>query len=182
MIKYKKLEMEELNRLSVDEFSIAPKSDFSFILDDVRSLQNVGSIFRTGDAFRVDTIYLCGITGRPPHRDIHKTALGATENVTWLYEENAQSLVNDLKQIGWKIIGIEQTQNSIDLDNFVFESESKYAFILGNEVNGVSQSLLELCDAVIEIPQLGTKHSLNISVSAGIVAWQFYSKTIGKTL
>ncbi|SOE20495.1 SpoU rRNA Methylase family protein [Spirosomataceae bacterium TFI 002] len=182
MPQFRKLEMDELNRLSNEDFKSATKSRFSFVLDNVRSLQNVGSMFRTGDAFRIDSIFLCGITGQPPHRDIQKTALGSTESVDWKYESDPCKLIDELKANGWLIIGIEQTENSTMLDQFEFSTTSKYAFVLGNEVNGVSQDVLEKCDTVLEIPQIGTKHSLNIAVSAGIIAWEYYSKTKGNTL
>lgn len=182
MPNFRKLEMDELNRLSNESFIDSQKSNFAFVLDNVRSLQNVGAMFRTGDAFRVDSIYLCGITGQPPHRDIQKSALGATESVKWSYEINTLKAVKKLRLEGWIIIGIEQTENSQFLNNFQFETSSRYAFIFGNEVNGVDQEVLEQCDAVLEIPQIGTKHSLNISISAGIIAWDYYSKITGSTL
>jgi 23S rRNA (guanosine2251-2'-O)-methyltransferase len=178
MLKYKKLEMDELNRLSPEAYQNSAKSNFAFILDNVRSLQNVGSVFRTGDSFRVEQIFLCGITGTPPHRDIQKTALGATDSVQWTYEEEVIPLITKLKKEDWIIVAIEQTQNSTFLQEFDIQTSKKYAFILGNEVNGVSQDVIENCDLVLEIPQIGTKHSLNIAVTAGIIAWQFYSKSI----
>lgn len=181
MKKYRKLQMEELDRISKDDYRTSAKSNFSFVLDNVRSLQNVGSIFRTGDSFRIDTIFLCGITGQPPHRDIQKTALGATESVEWHHKSDTLELIQILKSEGKKIIGIEQTENSTMLDSFVFSKSESYVFVFGNEVNGVQQEVLDECDMVLEIPQIGTKHSLNIAVSAGIIAWEYYSKTIGKT-
>jgi tRNA G18 (ribose-2'-O)-methylase SpoU len=174
----RKLEMNELNRLDTEEFKNSEKNNFCFILDNVRSLNNVGSAFRTGDAFLVNAIYLCGITGTPPDREINKTALGATETVTWEHYENTIDIVNKLKSEGWKIYAIEQVEPKIYLQNFKPNKNEKYAFIFGNEVQGVDEDLLAHCDGSIEIPQFGSKHSLNISVTIGIVAWDFASKTI----
>ncbi|WP_026950833.1 RNA methyltransferase [Algoriphagus mannitolivorans] len=172
----KKLSMEELDRLSVEEFKETKKSPLVLVLDNVRSLNNVGSAFRTGDAFRIEKIFLCGITGTPPHRDIQKTALGATESVEWEYCLNTMEAVNKLKTEGYKICALEQVDNSIMLDKFSPESNQKYALIFGNEVFGVEEEVLKACDKVLEIPQLGTKHSLNISVSLGIAVWDLMVK------
>ncbi len=168
--------MEELDRLSVEEFKETKKSPLVLVLDNVRSLNNVGSAFRTGDAFRIEKIFLCGITGTPPHRDIQKTALGATESVEWEYCLNTMEAVNKLKTEGYKICALEQVDNSIMLDKFSPESNQKYALIFGNEVFGVEEEVLKACDKVLEIPQLGTKHSLNISVSLGIAVWDLMVK------
>ncbi|MBL7766324.1 MAG: RNA methyltransferase [Chitinophagaceae bacterium] len=165
--------MDELERLSEDAFKLADKNPMTIVLDDVRSMLNVGSVFRSGDCFSAEAIYLCGYTPIPPHRDIQKSALGATETVPWKHYPTATEAVNDLKERGYLIFAIEQTHNSISLDQFKIEKDQRYAFVFGNEVNGVSDEVLQLCDGVIEIPQTGSKHSLNISVSAGIVLWEF---------
>jgi len=172
----RKLKNDELNRLSVDEFKKAEKTPFIVVLDNIRSLNNVGSTFRTADAFRLEAIYLCGITAKPPHREIHKTALGATETVTWKYFSQTDDAVNELKKQGYFIISIEQVDNSMKLYEFNPESDKKYALVFGNEVKGVSNNIIETSDSCIEIPQIGTKHSLNITVSVGIVVWDFYAK------
>ena len=176
-IGMKKLVMEELNRLTVEEYKMAEKNDFCLILDDIRSMANVGSIFRTADCFRASTIYLCGITARPPHREIEKTALGATESVDWVYQEDVLELISDLKSKDWQIVGLEQVENSIRLDDFLPQKGKKYAFVLGNEVFGVKQEVIEQSNLVVEIPQFGTKHSFNVSVSTGILLWDFYVKS-----
>lgn len=168
-----KKNMAELERLSVDEFKLREKLPLVLILDDVRSMHNVGSVFRSADAFLVEGICLCGFTPQPPHRDIQKTALGATDTVTWKHYDSTADAVKQYKNSGYKIIAIEQVHGSILLNQFIPDSMQKYALIFGNEVNGVDDSILELCDATIEIPQLGSKHSLNISVSAGIALWEF---------
>lgn len=173
----RKLEMNELNRLDADGFKNSDKNNFCIVLDNVRSLVNVGAAFRTGDAFLVNKIYLCGITGTPPDREINKTALGATETVAWEYHENTSDAIQQLKGEGWKIFAIEQVEPKIYLQDFRPSPEHKYAFIFGNEVQGVDEDLLALCDGCIEIPQFGSKHSLNISVTIGIVAWDYVSKT-----
>jgi 23S rRNA (guanosine2251-2'-O)-methyltransferase len=175
----KKLSMEELNRLSVDNFKISEKRNFCIVLDDIRSMSNVGSIFRTSDCFLASKIFLCGITSTPPHREIEKTALGATESVDWEYHSNIVELLNSLKNEGWKLVSLEQVEGSISLLDFSPNLSDKYAFVLGNEVFGVKQEIIEMSDFVLEIPQFGTKHSFNVSVSNGIVLWDFYSKTIG---
>lgn len=167
-----KLSMEELNRLTVDEFRNALKLPVVCILDNIRSQHNIGSVFRTADAFGIDEIFLCGITATPPSREIQKTALGATESVKWTYFEKTTDAVSNLKSRGYKIIAVEQVQGSVLLHDFKAAGEQKLALIFGNEVDGVGNESLELCDAAIEIPQFGTKHSFNISVTAGIVLWQ----------
>lgn len=166
-----KLSMEDLGRISVDEFKTSTKQPIIVILDNVRSMHNVGSVFRTSDAFLIEAIYLCGFTPQPPHRDIHKTALGATETVNWQYFETTFNAIHYTKQKGYTVYAVEQTTNSISLENIV-ASNKKIAIVLGNEVEGVQQEAIALCDGCIEIPQLGTKHSFNISVAAGIVLWQ----------
>jgi tRNA G18 (ribose-2'-O)-methylase SpoU len=172
----KKLNMEELERLSVEEYKEVKKSPIVLVLDNVRSLNNVGSAFRTGDAFRVEKIYLCGITGTPPHRDIQKTALGATESVEWEHLINTTLAVEKLKSEGYTICALEQVDRSVMLNEFEVKEGAKYALIFGNEVFGVEDEVLEACDHVLEIPQLGTKHSLNISVSLGIAVWDLMVK------
>lgn len=168
----RKLRNEELGRKSVDQFKRSDKSNIIIVLDNIRSHNNIGSVFRTADAFLTRKIYLCGITARPPHRDIQKTALGATESVEWSYYENTSDAVMELKKEGVIIIGIEQAEGSVNLRDFVPETDQKYALVFGHEVNGVSQDVLDLCDICLEIPQFGTKHSFNIAVSAGIVLWE----------
>ncbi len=170
--------MDELNRLTVDEFRDVPKHSFVFVLDDIRSLNNVGSVFRTADAFRATKIYLCGLTGTPPHRDITKTALGADESVAWEHTPDILVLIERLKSEHYTIIALEQAENSLKLHEFLPESNQKYAFILGNEVFGVNEDAIAQSDICLEIPQFGTKHSLNVAVSAGIVAWDYVSKTL----
>lgn len=169
----KKLKLDELNRVDVDTFKIQEKQEIYLILDNIRSLNNVGTFFRTGDAFNIKRIFLCGITGTPPHRDIHKTALGSTESVDWEYYENASALVDSLKNQGVKILAIEQTENSTWLHEASRENGEPIALIFGNEVEGVQPELIDKANGVIEIPQFGTKHSLNVSVSLGIVLWEF---------
>ncbi len=173
----RKLKNEELNRISDEDFKSSTKLNACVILDDIRSMNNVGSAFRTSDAFRVEKIYLCGITATPPHREINKTALGATETVDWGYEENVVALIDRLKSAGFKIVSVEQADESMMLDKFLPDPNQKYAFVFGNEVFGVSDPVIEKSDLALEIPQFGTKHSLNISVSMGVVIWDFYSKT-----
>jgi len=172
----RKLKNSELNRLEVEEFKKAEKAPFYIVLDDIRSLNNIGSVFRTADAFLIKKIYLCGITATPPSKDIHKTALGATESVDWEYVKDIDVLVKNLKNEGVKIVSVEQVENAIMLNDFIPQAGEKYAIIFGNEVKGVSQEMVYASDYVIEIPQFGTKHSLNISVSAGIVIWDLFSK------
>jgi len=172
----RKLKNSELDRLDVSEFKDAKKSPIIIILDNIRSLNNIGSVFRTSDAFLIEKIYLCGITAQPPHNDIRKTALGSTETVDWEYAENTIDVVNNLKNKDVKICAIEQAENATMLNNFNPEPNTKYAFVFGNEVKGVAQDIVNASDIVIEIPQYGTKHSLNISVSAGVVIWDVFSK------
>ncbi|MEE1112836.1 MAG: RNA methyltransferase [Bacteroidales bacterium] len=169
-----KLSMQQLGRISVDQYKSSEKSPLIIIADNVRSMHNVGSIFRTSDAFLVEKIYLCGITPTPPHREIQKTALGATESVDWQYAENTLDVVNQLKKEGWTILALEQTTNSVMLDELKVEKGEKIAIVLGNEVDGVNQEVINLCHKAVEIPQFGTKHSFNVSVSCGIMLWQVY--------
>lgn len=171
----KKLSMDELNRLSVDEYKSASKVPLTVVLDNVRSQNNIGSVFRTGDAFRVERIFLCGICSTPPHRDIHKTALGAEESVDWKYYEESLDCVRELKGDGYKVFAVEQVDDSIMLDHLSdlhLQSGDRVAVVFGNEVEGVQEDLLPLCDASLEIPQYGTKHSLNVSCAAAIVLWE----------
>jgi tRNA G18 (ribose-2'-O)-methylase SpoU len=173
----RKLENSELNRKSIEDFKIADKTKLIIILDDIRSLNNIGSVFRTADAFLIEKIFLCGITATPPNKEIHKTALGATETVAWEYQSDVLDVVKKLKNDGVTVLTIEQVENSQLLNEFVVNPDKKYALIFGNEVYGVSQKAIEISDGCIEIPQLGSKHSLNISVSAGIVIWDLFQKT-----
>ena len=168
--------MDELGRMSVDEFKQADKSKVVVVLDNVRSMHNVGSVFRTADAFLIQSVYLCGYTPKPPHRDIQKTALGATETVEWHYVSNTMEAVRLLKEKGYKIFAVEQAEGSVSLEKF--NPEDNIAVIFGNEVEGVDVEVLKHCDACIEIPQFGTKHSLNISVAAGIVLWEITRKQL----
>ena len=172
----RKLENSELERKSVSAFKEAEKTPIIIILDDIRSLNNIGSVFRTADAFLVEKIYLCGITAIPPNKEIHKTALGATETVTWAYHKDVLEVISNLKKENVSVFAIEQVENSTFLQNFTIEKNKKYALVFGNEVYGVNQKAIEICDGTIEIPQLGTKHSLNIAVSAGIVVWDLFQK------
>jgi 23S rRNA (guanosine2251-2'-O)-methyltransferase len=173
---FRKLHSSELERKSIDEFHRSEKIPVTIILDNVRSMNNVGSVFRTADAFLLEGIVLCGYTPRPPHRDIQKTALGATETVHWEYEENIVAAIQRLKDLGFRVCAVEQTEGSTSLMDWAIQPEEKWALILGNEVEGVQDAALALCDAVIEIPQSGMKHSLNISVAAGIVFWEVYKR------
>lgn len=173
----RKLSLDELNRIDVDTFKKSEKHPFCFVLDDIRSRNNVGTFFRTADAFRAEKIYLCGITPVPPHRDIEKTAIGATESVAFEFIENTVKLIIDLKKQSYKIAAVEQAESSLLLNNFEPQAGEKYAFVLGNEVFGVNQEIIDLADVCLEIPQFGTKHSLNVAVTAGIIAWDFFSKT-----
>jgi tRNA G18 (ribose-2'-O)-methylase SpoU len=175
----RKLLNEELSRLTEEEFKIHPKMPLVLVLDNVRSHLNVGSVFRTADAFLVEAIYLCGITGQPPHRDIHKTALGATETVAWKYFASTIEAVRELKQNGYRLVSIEQAEGAVMLNDFKTEAGNKYAVVFGNEVEGVGQEIVSASDVVVEIPQYGTKHSLNIAVSAGIVVWDMVQKMKG---
>ena len=192
----RKLRTIEMNRLSVDAFKEAPKMPLIVVLDDVRSMYNIGSVFRTSDAFRVEAVYLCGITARPPHPEIHKTALGGEDSVTWRYFATAQEAVEELHRNNYQVFAIEQCEGStllqelkiengklkitelqgnhkVQRSKFKVQSSSKYAVVFGNEVKGVHQEVVDLCDGCIEIPQFGTKHSMNVSVTAGIVIWEF---------
>jgi len=175
----RKLENSELERLNVEEFKEAEKTPVVLVLDNIRSLNNIGSLFRTADAFLIEKIYLCGITATPPHKDIHKTALGATESVAWEYREHTSELVAELKKANYKTFAVEQAENATMLNDFKVDVSKKYALFFGNEVKGVSQEVVTACEGVLEIPQYGTKHSLNISVSAGVVVWDFWSKLKG---
>ena len=172
----RKLKNSELNRKNIDEFKEADKTPLIVILDSIRSLNNIGSVFRTSDAFLVEKIYLCGITATPPNKEIHKTALGATDSVNWEYSDKTITIVEKLKAENVEIISIEQAENAVMLDDFKAETNKKYAIIFGNEVKGVDQEIVSASDKVIEIPQYGTKHSLNISVSAGVVIWEMFKQ------
>lgn len=172
----RKLENKELERKSVTAFKEATKTPIIIVLDDIRSLHNIGSVFRTADAFLIEKIYLCGITAVPPNKEIHKTALGATETVSWEYQKEVTDVITGLQKNGVSIFAIEQVENAVYLQNFKIDKNKKYGLVFGNEVFGVSQKAIELCDGTIEIPQLGTKHSLNISVSTGIVVWDLFQK------
>ena len=173
---YKKLANSELNRQSIESFKEEAKNKIVVVLDNIRSLNNIGSVFRTSDAFAIESIFLCGITAQPPHREINKTALGATESVDWKYVKETKEAVDKLKEEGYLIAAVEQTENSTSLDKLEIESDQKIALIFGHEVHGVDQEIINHCDMVIEIPQFGTKHSLNISVSVGVVLWDIISK------
>ncbi|HAM98691.1 MAG TPA: RNA methyltransferase [Marinilabiliales bacterium] len=175
----RKLKNEELGRISIEEFKQTAKTPIIVVLDNVRSLNNIGSVFRTSDAFCIEGIYLCGITATPPNKDIHKTALGATESVHWEYFEDTLQALEKLRTLGYKIISIEQAEHSISLEDFEIGSKEKYALIFGHEVKGVDQVVINQSNYCIEIPQFGTKHSFNISVSAGIVLWEFFRKLRG---
>jgi len=172
----RKLKITELNRLSVEKFKETAKIPLVVVLDNVRSLHNVGSVFRTADAFLVENVYLCGITSTPPNAEIHKSALGAEFSVDWKYFENTVEAVNHLKKDAYTIFAIEQAEGSVMLPNLQLDGGKKYAIILGNEVKGVQQKVVDLCDGCVEIPQFGTKHSLNVSISGGIVIWDFFRK------
>ena len=172
----RKLKNEELDRLDVDGFKKAKKTPVVIVLDNIRSLNNIGSVFRTADAFLIEKIYLCGITATPPHKDIRRTALGATESVTWEYGESAVEVLSRLKTDGYTALAIEQAEGARMLHELEVDAANKYALIFGNEVRGVEQKVVDACDGVLEIPQFGTKHSLNVSVSVGVVVWDFWSK------
>ncbi|RYE27185.1 MAG: TrmH family RNA methyltransferase [Sphingobacteriaceae bacterium] len=173
---YTKLKLDELSRVDVETFKKQKKLPVTVVLDSVRSMHNVGSVFRTSDGFAVEQIFLCGITAQPPHREIEKTALGATQSVSWTYFSTIKEALEKLKALGYQIIAVEQAENSISLNRFQPKTEEKYALIFGNEVNGVSDEAMQIIDTCIEIPQFGTKHSFNIVVSAGIVLWDFFAK------
>ena len=173
---YRKLKNSELDRKSPEDFKASDKTPIIIVMDNIRSLNNIGSVFRTADAFLIQKIYLCGITATPPHKDINKTALGASETVAWEYAESTLDLIQKLKEEKIKILSIEQTEHSVSLEKFNVEKDQTYALIFGNEVKGVSQDVVSASDAIIEIPQYGTKHSLNISVSCGLVIWDLFVK------
>jgi tRNA G18 (ribose-2'-O)-methylase SpoU len=172
----RKLKLSELNRIGVDKFRHSPKTPIVVVLDNVRSLHNIGSVFRTADAFLLESIFLCGITGTPPNKDIHKTALGATESMNWKYFDKTKEAVSFLKENNYLVYAVEQAEGSISLNKFVIPSGGKIALVFGNEVNGVEEEVMSIVNGCIEIPQFGTKHSLNISVSAGIVIWELFNK------
>lgn len=172
----RKLENSELQRKSVEDFKDAEKTPIIIILDDIRSLHNIGSVFRTADAFLIEKIYLCGITATPPNKEIHKTALGATETVTWEHHLDVLTVIENLKKEDIEVYAVEQVENAVFLQDFNIDKTKKYALVFGNEVFGVNQNAIEICNGTIEIPQLGSKHSLNISVSAGIVVWDLFTK------
>lgn len=178
MSELRKLKITEMNRLTVDEFKKADKLPLAVVLDEVRSLHNIGAVFRTSDAFLVNRIYLCGITATPPHPEMHKTALGAEMTVDWSYFKDTKDAVNELHAGGYTILAIEQCEGSCMLNDLQLDSDKKYAIVMGNEVKGVKQEIVDMCDGCIEIPQYGTKHSLNVSVTAGIVLWEFANKLI----
>lgn len=169
---FRKLSTQQLNRLTIYQYRQADKNPVCVVLDNVRSMNNVGSIFRSADCFGVEKLCLCGITATPPHRDIHKTALGAEESMAWTYHEHTAELCRTLKQEGYLLIAVEQVEGSVSLSNFKLNADQRYAIIFGNEVDGVSEEVLNLCDVCLEIPQYGTKHSFNVSVCAGIVLWE----------
>ncbi len=171
----KKLRLDELNRIDTDDFKKAEKFPMVVVLDNIRSMHNTGSVFRTADAFRLEKVYLCGITATPPDKEINKTALGATESVEWEYVKQTAQVIERLKQEGYKVYAVEQCKEAVSLDAFS-PAVAKMAIVMGNEVRGVQQSVVDLCDACIEIPQYGTKHSLNVSVSTGIVIWDLFCK------
>ena len=175
-MEHRKLSMDELNRISPEEYKTKKKTPFIFVLDNIRSMNNVGSFFRTADAFRIESIHLCGITATPPNKEIHKTALGSTETVDWKYFENTLDSVAWLKSEGFMVYAVEQVVSPIFLHEFKIGEHTKNAFVFGNEVFGVSDEVIAICDGCIEIPQIGTKHSLNVSVSAGMVIWEAYSQ------
>jgi len=175
----RKLLNEELDRLSVEAFKKVEKIPFMLVMDNVRSLHNIGSLFRTADAFLLEGIYLCGITATPPHREIHKTALGATESVSWEYREETTDAISELKEKGYMILSVEQTEGAVLLDQVQLSDNQKYALVFGHEIRGVDQDVVDMSDQCIEIPQYGTKHSLNISVAAGIVIWELFRQHMG---
>lgn len=174
----KKLKNSELNRISIDEYKASEKTPFIIVLDNIRSLNNIGSIFRTADGFRIEAIYLCGITAQPPHREINKTALGATESVPWKYFKNIESAITELNQNNYYVYAVEQAENSLKLGGFKPDFSRKCAFIFGNEVKGVQQEAINLSDGCLEIPQYGTKHSFNVSITVGIVLWEMSQRLV----
>jgi 23S rRNA (guanosine2251-2'-O)-methyltransferase len=176
----RKLLNEELDRLTIDEYKKVEKIPLWVVLDNVRSLNNIGSVFRTADAFRLEGIFLCGITATPPHREIHKTALGATESVRWEYRKETHEAIAELKMKGCRILAVEQTEGAVSLDQLHLTADQKYALVFGHEIRGVDQQVVDVSDLCIEIPQFGTKHSLNIAVAAGIVIWEVFQGLGGK--
>lgn len=180
MEHFRKLQNKELNRISTEEFKQADKVPVVIVLDNIRSQNNVGSVFRTSDAFRIEKIFLCGITSTPENREVHKTALGAEDAVSWEYQKDTLAVIQQLKATGYQIFSVEQAENSISLENFNIDPNQKYALIFGNEVKGVQQEVIDFSDGCIEIPQFGTKHSFNIAVTAGIVLWQIIIPLLGK--
>jgi len=178
ILEMKKLKITEMNRLTVEEFKEEKKMPLVVVLDNVRSLHNVGSVFRTADAFLVEAVYLCGITSTPPHAEIHKTALGAENTIDWKYYEDTHQALTELKANGYTVFAIEQAAGSTMLTDLKLDPVNKYAVILGNEVKGVQQSVVDACDGCIEIPQFGTKHSLNVSVTGGIIIWEMFRKLV----
>lgn len=176
MVDMRKLEVHELNRLDVEEFKKIEKYPVAIVLDNVRSQNNIGSVFRTADAFKMEKVVLTGICSTPPNKEIHKTALGAENSVDWEYFEKCTNAIENLRNAGYTIISIEQVEGSISLEKFSIDQSSKYALVLGNEVKGVDQEVVQVSDYAIEIPQEGTKHSLNVSITAGIVMWEFFQK------
>ena len=176
----RKITNEELGRPTPEEFALREKMPVTVVLDNVRSAQNVGSFFRTGDAFAVERIVLCGITATPPSREIHKTALGAEQTVAWEHCETTASCVASLRAAGWRVLAVEQVEGAVMLDDFTPQPDAKYALVFGNEVEGVDQHVVDLCDGALEIPQAGTKHSLNVSVSGGVVLWRFFCQIYSK--
>ena len=179
-MRMRKLLNEELDRLSAEAFKRVDKIPLMVVLDNVRSLNNIGSVFRTADAFRLEGLFLCGITATPPHRDIHKTALGATESVHWEYREETTDAIAELKKVGYRIFSVEQTEGAVMLDQVQLSDNQKYALVFGHEIRGVEQRVVDMSDQCIEIPQYGTKHSLNISVAAGIVIWELFRAIVKK--
>ena len=176
----RKLKLSELKRKTLEEFKASDKSPFIIILDNIRSLNNIGSVFRTADCLKAEAVYLCGISATPPHRDIHKTALGATESVDWKYFEKTGDAIQELKKMGYRIVTLEQAEGSIPLHKFKPAKDSKHALVFGHEVKGVQQSIVDISDHCVEIPQFGTKHSFNVSVSVGIVLWDLFVKVYYK--
>ena len=172
----RKLKITELNRLTVEAYKTCKKTPLIVALDHVRSLNNVGSVFRTADAFRLEAVYLCGITATPPNTEIHKTALGAEETVDWRYYKETTDAIEDLKQNGYVVCALEQADDSISLDKLTLDTKKKYAVVVGHEVRGVQQNVIDACDFCIEIPQFGVKHSMNVAVAAGIVFWDFFKR------
>jgi len=178
----KKLKITEMNRLSPEQFKEKDKTPLVVVLDNVRSLHNVGSIFRTADAFLIKAVYLCGITSTPPHAEIHKTALGAENSVDWKYFDDTHEALAQLKNAGYTLLAIEQAEGSTKLPNLQLATDKKYAVVLGNEVKGVQQTVVDACHGCVEIPQFGTKHSLNVSVTGGIIIWEFFRKLTSKNI